>query len=73
MNISDEQLEYYADYYINENKEEKTGLQFHEYLHAMIILNRVVERVDATWQKEQQKKKSIKYYYQRIMRLIRTS
>lgn len=73
MRISDEDLKKYAEQYVNEDKATTTGLEFHEYLHSMIILNRVVERIDAVCQKEQKKKLSIKCCYQRIMRWIRTS
>ena len=41
MRVSDEALEEYAERYINENKKQTTGLDFHEYLDTMILLNEV--------------------------------
>lgn len=44
MRVSDEILEEYAERYVNENKKQTTGLDFHEYLDAMVILNRAAIR-----------------------------
>lgn len=41
MRISDEVLEEYAERYINESKKQTTGLDFHEYLETMVLLNGV--------------------------------
>lgn len=44
MKISDEVLEEYAERYVNEKKKQTTGLDFHEYLFAMIKLDQIVKR-----------------------------